>query len=296
MTITSIESSGPEFPATRRYVETGGANLFTIERGSGSPTIILLHGVTANAFVWEPVMNILANEFRVVSVDQRGHGRTGAVADGAYDASSYAQDVIDLVVELKPGPVIVVGHSLGARNAIQAAAMSPQTVAGVVAIDFTPFIEGAVFDALHERVSNGSRGFANLDEVRRYLRGRYELLPDDAIERRALYGYASLRTDLVRPLADTEAVVRTCVGLRADLSRALESVEVPVVLVRGSKSKLVSKQAFAAACQLRPDLKAVEIEGTDHYVPEEKPTEVAEIVVDLAKALRGTSDSERARN
>jgi 2-(acetamidomethylene)succinate hydrolase len=297
VTVVSIESGDPNAAAMiERRVETGRENLFTIQEGSGSPTIVLLHGVTANAYVWEPVMALLSTKFRVVAIDQRGHGRTGAARDGAYDAGAYATDVADLAKALGGAPVVVAGHSLGARNAIHAGLKWPELVAGVVAIDFTPYIEDPVFDSLQKRVGGGSRGFADLDEVRIYLRERYTRLPEDAIERRARNGYATLRTGLVRPLADTEAMARTCVGLRADLSAALRDITVPLVLVRGRDSTLVSPEAFAKTCELRPDIEAVVVEDADHYVPEERPVEIARIIANLAGAVTGTSSKEGAEN
>jgi 2-(acetamidomethylene)succinate hydrolase len=297
VTVVPIESADPHpSPVTSRQVQTSGANLFTIQRGTGSPSIVLLHGVTANAWVWEPVMDLLAQSYRVVAVDQRGHGRTGGVRDGAYDAASYARDILELAVALGGDPVVIAGHSLGSRNALHAAVMSPDLVAGVVAIDFTPFIEDAVFDSLQKRVDAGSKGFADLDEVRDYLRGRYPRLPSDAIERRTVNGYTTLRTGLVRPLADTEAMTRTCVGLRSDLSKVVRDVSVPLVLVRGRDSTLVSPEAFAATCRLRPDVPAIVVDDADHYVPEEQPEVVARIIADMAEAVSGKSSEEGARS
>ena len=56
--------------------------------------------------------------------------------------------------------MVLVGHSLGARNAIVAGAMRPDAIAGVIAIEFTPFIDMAAFDALDTRVPAGPRASA----------------------------------------------------------------------------------------------------------------------------------------
>jgi len=64
----------------------------------------------------------------------------------------------------------------------------PDKALGVVAIDFTPFIEEAVFDELDKRVAGGDQTFDSLDDIAAYLRKRYPLLPEDAVMRRARYG------------------------------------------------------------------------------------------------------------
>jgi 2-(acetamidomethylene)succinate hydrolase len=222
-----------------RRFELEGACLWGKVLGKGRP-VLLLHGVTANAYVWEPVAELLSGSLSVVAVDQRGHG----------------------------------------------------TVAGVVAIDFTPFIEPPVLETLGARVAAGDRSFADLDEVRAYLRRRYPLLPDDAIQRRALHGYREIADGRLRPLADPEAMRQSCASLAEDLAPALALMQVPGVLVRGASSALVSPEAFRRTQRLRPDLPTIEVTGADHYVPEERPAAVADIVLRFADRF----SAERANN
>jgi 2-(acetamidomethylene)succinate hydrolase len=184
------------------------------------------------------------------------------------------------VASLLKEKTLLIGHSLGARNALVAGARYPEKVAAVVAIDFTPFIEPEVFDALDARVAGGNRDFSSLDEIRTYLKQRYMRLPDDAIERRARHGYECVDGKW-RPLASAAAMRETCAGLREDLSPTLRDIRVPVLLLRGADSKLVSRQAWAKTRALRPDIPAQEIAGADHYVPEETPAAVAAAVLDF---------------
>ena len=260
------------------------AELYAIELGEGPP-LLMLHGVTANAYIWLPVMELLADSYHCVAIDQRGHGRTGMPRDGQFDAAAYARDAADLAAFIGRGPVTLVGHSLGARNAIVAGAMRPDAIAGVIAIEFTPFIDKAAFDALDTRVTGGPRSFGDLGDLTGYLSWRYPGLPPDAVSRRASHGYAARADGRLVPLADAGAMRATCAGLREDLAPDLRRLGVPAVLVRGADSRFVSDQAFRAACALRPDLPAVVVGGADHYVPEERPEEVAEIVRAFAAGL-----------
>ena len=166
--------------------------------------------------------------------------------------------------------------------------MVPELRPAVVAIDFTPFIEPSVFDDLEARVSTGDRLYKDLAEVRAYLSGRYPRLPPDAIERRAVHGYAAAAGGL-RPRADPAAMRQIASGLREDLVPVLEQIEIPTLLIRGADSKLVSANAWARTHALRPDLAACELEGADHYVPEEVPARVAEVIHDFWNGL----DSDR---
>lgn len=230
--------------------------------------------------MFEPVAELLASHFRIVCVDQRGHGRAPKPR-GGYSAEDYARDIGKLLEE----KTVLIGHSLGARNALVAGRRYPDKVAAVVAIDFTPFIEPEVFDALDARVDGGNREFISHEEVQKYLRERYPRLPDDAIRRRAQHGYERVKGKW-RPLAAPAAMRATCAGLRADLAPSVREIKVPVLMLRGADSKLVSRAAWEKTKALRPDIRAQEIADADHYVPEEQPAAVAAAVIDFWDSLR----------
>ena len=82
---------------TTTYQAPAG-RLFAVEAGSGRP-VICLHGITANAYVWLPVMERLAADYRVVAIDQRGHGRSDRLASG-YAAGDFAADIVALIEAL----------------------------------------------------------------------------------------------------------------------------------------------------------------------------------------------------
>ncbi len=257
-------------------------SIFGITAGAGLP-VVCMHGITANAYVFDPVIGLLADSFCVVSIDQRGHGRSGR--PDSYTAADYAGDVAALIRHLALGPVFLLGHSLGARNALVIANNYPELVRGVVAVDFTPYIETEVFDALEARVVGGDRTFTDRKQVEAYLAARYPHVPAAAIARRAQYGYREESVGY-RPLADPRAMALTVTGLRENLEDTLRNVKSRTVLVRGSRSNLVSQAAWAKTRALRPDLEAVEVPNADHYVPEEQPGAIADLVRRVAAARR----------
>lgn len=263
-----------------QHASIDGTEFAYSEQGQGDATVFLLHGVTANHRVWAPVASALAQHVRVIAVDQRGHGHSSKPAAG-YAAEDFAHDIRGIVQALGSTDTnILVGHSLGSRNAIAAAALFPEFVDGIVGIDFTPFIESDVFDRLESRVGAGAQVFDSIEAIETYLQARYANMPRDAVERRANYGYAA-SDDGYRPLASPSAMRQVVSGLRSDLSGYYRDIATPAVIVRGSESTLVTDAAFEASRQLRPDLKYEVVAGADHYVPEEQPEAVARIVFDL---------------
>lgn len=251
-----------------RRIDTGRITLNVREAGRG-PLMLFFHGITANSGTLAPLALRFADRFSVVAVDQRGHGHSDKPESG-YEAADFAEDIAALINTLDRGPAILVGHSLGSRNSVTAAAKYPELVRSVVAIDFTPFIEPEVFDALESRVNAGDQVFKDQEAVEAYLAGRYPNIPAPAIKIRAVTGYQEA-DDGLRPLASPSAMAQIATGLRADLSPAYRTVKRPVLLMRGGESKLVSAEALAKTSGLRPDLPVVVVPGADHYVNEVSP-------------------------
>ena len=266
--------------------------MFVEQTGGITPAVIFMHGVTANYAVWNEVLDALPMSWSRLAIDQRGHGRSSRDPGDGYAARDYAADVAALRRTIdKTVPVFLVGHSLGARNAIAAAAENADLFAGIVAIDFCPFIETPVFDRLEDRVLGGDRTFDSVRDVEAYIHDRYPLMPSSAVERRAEFGYA-LSSDVYRALADPKAMRHTVQGLRADLSAEVSALKIPTVMVRGELSTLVSADAFEKTRALRPDLDYVVVADADHYVPEEQPVAVAAIITSLVTRVLPTHQNE----
>jgi 2-(acetamidomethylene)succinate hydrolase len=249
-------------------IETGRIALNVREAGTG-PLMLFFHGITANSGTLAPLALRFADRFNTIAVDQRGHGCSDKPEVG-YGAADFAEDIAALIRKLDRGPAILVGHSLGSRNSVTAAVMYPELVRSVVAIDFTPFIEAEVFDALESRVKAGDQLFSDREALEAYLAGRYPNIPAPAIRIRALTGYQEVEGGF-RPLASPSAMAQIATGLRADLTPAYHAVTRPVLLMRGGDSKLVSAEALAKTSSLRPDLPVVVVPGADHYVNEVSP-------------------------
>ncbi|WP_022885794.1 alpha/beta fold hydrolase [Glaciibacter superstes] len=262
------------------HCPVGGIEIAYAEQGQGDTTVFLLHGVTANHRVWAPIASALAAHVRVIAVDQRGHGHSSKPETG-YTAEDFAGDIRGLVETLGgAGKNILVGHSLGSRNSIAAAAMFPGLVDGIVGIDFTPFIEVEVFDSLESRVGAGAQAFESVDAIEAYLQARYVNMPRDAVERRADYGYR-LTDDGFVPLASPSAMLQIVHGLRSDLTGYYRDIATPAVIVRGAESILVTEAAFETSRECRPDLQYEVVANADHYVPEEQPEAITRIVLDF---------------
>jgi pimeloyl-ACP methyl ester carboxylesterase len=116
-----------------RTIPVDGAELCVATWGSG-PVVLGLHGITASSVSLAPVARELATTHTFVAPDLRGRGGSSA-APGPYGMAAHAADCAALIEAVADGPVVVVGHSMGAFVTVVLAATRPDLVERVVLVD-----------------------------------------------------------------------------------------------------------------------------------------------------------------
>jgi len=101
------------------------------EIGGSGPRVVLLHPVGLDLTFVAPVAEILRKDFTVLSLDQRGHGKSAAVLP-AQSLEDYADDLYSLFVEIDFAPAAIVGFSFGGMVAQAFALKYPKAVRGLV--------------------------------------------------------------------------------------------------------------------------------------------------------------------
>ena len=96
--------------------------------------ILMLHGLASNARIWDLLAPILAKNFSVIAVDQRGHGKSDK-PDTGYDFDTVTNDVVGFINALKLKNPIVVGHSWGGSVALCLATKRPDLISGLCFVD-----------------------------------------------------------------------------------------------------------------------------------------------------------------
>jgi pimeloyl-ACP methyl ester carboxylesterase len=116
------------------FADLGAVRLFYTDEGSGDPAMIFVHGFACDSHDWSWQLPHFQQKHRVVAVDLRGHGRSTA-PDQGYGAVDLAGDVAALLRQLSAGPVVAVGHSLGASVVSGLAVEHADLVSGLVCVD-----------------------------------------------------------------------------------------------------------------------------------------------------------------
>ena len=100
---------------------------------AGAPTVLAIHGITANAWHFDPLAHRLAGGAEVIAVDLRGRGRS-YTCSGPFGIRRHAADIVRIVGELGRR-VTVLGHSMGAYVALMAAEHAPELFHNIVLVD-----------------------------------------------------------------------------------------------------------------------------------------------------------------
>jgi pimeloyl-ACP methyl ester carboxylesterase len=116
------------------FVQLSEVRTFFTDEGAGDPAVLFVHGWTCDSHDWSWQLPAFSARHRVIAADVRGHGRSSTPASG-WGPRTMAADAAELVDSLGCGPVVVVGHSLGAMIASALAIQRPDLVRAVVAVD-----------------------------------------------------------------------------------------------------------------------------------------------------------------
>src|SRR6266498_2821631 len=111
-------SQTAETPSQVSFVRSKDGTRIAVECTGKGPSLLIVHGGTGDRSRWKPLLPLFASQFTVCAMDRRGHGESEAGSD--YRLRKEFEDVAAVVNSL-PGPVFVLGHSIGGVCALEAA-------------------------------------------------------------------------------------------------------------------------------------------------------------------------------
>lgn len=239
-----------------RFVTVDGASLRTVLTGDPSgPPLVLLHGGMGSVEDFAAVIPLLADRFRLIGVDSRGHGRS-TLGRRALAYPQLERDVVAVLDALGLARVALVGFSDGGIVAYRLAIAHPDRVAALVTIGADwKLEEGPVRDRLASVTPASWR----------------ERFPSAEAEYTAR-----------NPEPDFDGLVTGCVTMWTDPDgypgEAVAQISAPLTIVRGADDPLTSHTMAVELQRLVPQAELIEIDDAAHAVAATHPTRVAEII------------------
>ena len=272
------------------FVEANGLRFHYLDWGEPDrPPMLLLHGFAQTCHSWDFVALSLSDRFRLIALDQRGHGDSDWATDGDYSPEAQQQDLNAVAEALRLESPVVMGLSMGGRNAFTYAAAHPGEVRALVIVDTGP-----------ENMRPGSeniRGFVQqedeLDSVEAFVSRVQAFNPRRPVQQirgsivhnlkqlpngKWTWKYDKLLRSPGRPFASDPETAQRLWGY-------LESLKCPTLIVRGGASDVIAFETAEAMQRRTPGSRLATVEGAGHLVMGDSPVGFERAVTEFLDGL-----------
>lgn len=275
-----------DIPAHGRsgFVHLDGRQVHYLEWGPAiAPVVLALHGGGQTSYMFEELGTALRRTHHVLAPDLPGHGESTSLGDPSeFSRESLAETVPHLLDEFGTGPVTIVGASLGGIIALTLAASRPERVNAIVLIDVGHRLEEAgvrrIIGFMQQYESFGSLEEAS-DAVAEFMPNRPRTDPQRLRRnlRQRSDGRWTWKHNLGRVSAERIEEVDwhdILAGLKDDAAR----VQVPVLVLRGAKSDVLSSDGASEIAAVLSNARLVEVTNAGHLAAGDNPTSTVSLV------------------
>jgi esterase len=271
-----------------RYITANGIQLHYLDwDNTSAPPLLLLHGFTGHARTWDEFARTVCARYHVLALDQRGHGDSAWAKDGAYTVDDHAADVDAFLEQLGLAPVLLVGLSMGGRNAIRFTALHPDKVRKLVIVDIGPDIAPSGAERVRRTAAEAPEEFASPEEAVAYLKQSLtHPRAEAALRYRVQHGVKRLPNGKYTWKYDAFLRQQRRQGTMpvVDLWPAVQQIRVPTLILRGGDSDVFAVETARRMQASIPGSQFVEIPGAGHSIPADAPEAFAQAVQTFLEA------------
>jgi pimeloyl-ACP methyl ester carboxylesterase len=290
--------------------------IFVADFGGSGPVMLLVHGLGGAHLNWMSVAPQLTAHHRVYALDLPGFGRSPLAGRRSTIAAN-----VDLltraITRLSPGPIVLVGNSMGGLLSLGVAALHPTLVDALVLVDPAVPAPGGEFPPRLDRVSRTFIATAFIPRwgAKRLSRAVAALGPESLvretmrlvsadpsrIEPTVVDAHIALEAERLAESAWHEsfyAATRSLVAvlaLKRKVFRWVDEVVAPTLLLQGDRDRLVPVASARNVASLRPDWEYHEFAGAGHVPMLEVPAAFVEVVSEWLER-QGTAGAAVAAN
>ena len=249
-----------------------GIAIHSLSSGKGPQTVILVHGWTCDETTWAEQVPVLAKQYRVVTLDLPGHGKSGSPTDGKLSMDLFARAIEAVRAELKADHIVLAGHSMGTPVVVQYARLYQQHVTAMVFVDGLVTMGPGPVRAQNPQQWMGEDGRRNREKM---VRGMFTAATTPAMQKKIL--------DMM--LGAPEATAAGAMSAMFDQAIwEADVMSMPILGLYADKSALGNR---AYMKDHFPKMEYNEIPGSGHFLMLEKPEEFNRILVEFLAKNRG---------
>ena len=256
-----------------RFVEVNGINLHYLEWGNTDrPTILMLHGISQQAHSWDFISLPLSVDYRVIALDQRGHGDSDWSPNGNYSTDIYVGDIEGFVGAMGLKNFHLMGHSMGGRNSLAWASGRPGVLKSLTIVDTGPETQ--------RRGQNRIQQFRELpdelDTLDEFASRVMEYTGRNREQTMGALKYSIRQRQDGKWNWKYDKAMRVS-GFRAptwtpdQLWDGWRKIDCPALVVRGARSDIFADETMVRMAEEHPDCTTVTVENAGHLVQGDNP-------------------------
>jgi non-heme chloroperoxidase len=265
-----------------KFTTSDGVNLYYEVNGEGKP-IVLIHGWSADSTSFKPHVKELSKDFKVVTYDLRGHGRSDR-PDKGLTLNRFAIDLEELMEYLELNDVTVVGWSMGSSILFDyVRTFGVSRLSSVCIVDMTPKLinddewklglyhgEFTMQDTLNALTT---MCYNWMDFAVPFIKRTIPYLSEEQLK--PVYEATSKNSPHVMSAMWLAMSVN-------DYRDVLESITVPAFIIYGEKSTLYSSKTAEYLNSKIPNSKVIPFENCTHFLVVENPKKLVEVIREAA--------------
>jgi pimeloyl-ACP methyl ester carboxylesterase len=265
---------------TDHTINTGEIEIGYSAGPDNGPTLLLLHGVTSRRDGFLRVIDGLVNDYRVITMDQRGHGFSGH-AYGAYEREDHARDIRYVMENVCKEPTIVWGHSMGGGNTVAMANNPPSNLKAVVLEDPAVFGRVRPEGANNSATMNGFQLHLSFIEAGMSVDQMTPKLQEATPNQPEYFAAWKAECLLQMDVDILRGVVAGTYRGFDDPAEMLANIQVPVILLQADPDTggILPDDYLTGILPDNDSFTSQKIVGTGHNINREHPEEILPVVL-----------------
>jgi len=269
----------------------GGRDIHYLDWGNAAnkQCILMIHGFNQSCHSWDEFCPRVCDQFRVIAIDQRGHGLSFHPKDGNYSSKAMTEDIYHIATKLGIAPFDLVGMSLGARNSVSFVTKYPNMVKSLILVDWSPQPNSEGLTKLSVMLQTEWPSF---EEAVTTMLKFNPTRTRKTIEERLRHTLRQLPSGQWTWKVDSEAWVKHFNNKEFDSANVetewelVKSIKTPTLLVQGKQSDILSNENAQKMISTAKNCRLAVVDKAGHSVAGDNPDGFHEVVMEFLGAQK----------